>query len=102
LPPLWLISRRYYIQQAEALLSWASATRDEAKAARLHAQEAEELERANKQGKPADLDPLLSEFNDEHMLNKGGGKPEQRQAGPSTTARATRSRSASSRAPIAM
>jgi hypothetical protein len=70
-------SASYYIRQAKALLSWAHATKDEARAARLHAQAAKELERAKRADEPVDLDPLLSEFNDEHMLNKGGGKPEE-------------------------
>jgi hypothetical protein len=69
-------SARYYLQQAKALLSWASATRDEAKADRLRARAAEELEQAKQAGEPTDLDPLLSEFNDGQML-KGGGKSEE-------------------------
>jgi hypothetical protein len=69
-------SASYYIRQARALLLWAHATRDEARAARLHAQAAKELECA-KRADPVHLDPLLSEFNDEQMLNKGGGKPKE-------------------------
>jgi hypothetical protein len=50
--------------------------KDEGKATRLHAQAARELERAKQAAEPADLDPLLSEFNDGQML-KGGGKSEE-------------------------
>jgi hypothetical protein len=68
-------SARYYVEQAKALLSWAQATKDESKATRLHAQAAKELERAKQAGEPGDLDPLLSEFNERQMVNKGGGTP---------------------------
>jgi hypothetical protein len=68
-------SATYYIRQARALLSWAHATKDEAKADRLRAQAADELEQAKRAGASADLDPLLSEFNDNQMLNKDGAKP---------------------------
>jgi hypothetical protein len=64
-------SASYYLSQAKALLSWASATKDKAKADRLRAQAADELEQAKQAGEPTDLDPLLVEFNDEQMLNKG-------------------------------
>jgi hypothetical protein len=69
-------SARYYVEQAKALLSWAQATKDEGKATRLHARAAKQLERAKQAAEPADLDPLLSEFNDGQML-KGGGKSEE-------------------------
>jgi hypothetical protein len=62
------------LRQAKALVSWAQATRDEA--TRLRAQAAMELERAKQApGTTADLNPLLSEFNDQQMY-KAGGKRE--------------------------
>jgi hypothetical protein len=69
-------SARYYVQQAKALMSWANATRDKDKAARLHAEAARELERAKEAPAAPDINPLLSEFNDQQML-KGGGKPDE-------------------------
>jgi len=66
-------SRRYYIQQAKALLSWARATNDGAKASRLRAQAAKELERARQADEPADvLDSVVTKFNAERMVKKGG------------------------------
>jgi len=66
-----LPSATYYILQARALLSWAHATKDEAKADRLRAQAADELEQAKRAGESADLDPLLSEFNEQSDAEQG-------------------------------
>jgi hypothetical protein len=64
-------SAKYYIEQAKALLSWATATRDETKAACLRAQAAKELERAKEAQDPAEvLNSAVSEFNERKMLNK--------------------------------
>jgi hypothetical protein len=64
-------SQSYYIQQARALLSWARATKDRAKASRLRVQAAKELERAKEAGEPAEvLDSVVAEFNAERMLKK--------------------------------
>jgi hypothetical protein len=68
-------SARYCVQPAKALVSWAQATNDKGKATRLHAQAATELERAKQAaGAPSDLNPLLSDFNNQQMYK--GGKPQ--------------------------
>jgi hypothetical protein len=64
------------IAAGKALVSWAQATTDNGKATRLRAQAAMELERAQQApGTTADLNPLLSERNDQQMY-KAGGKRE--------------------------
>jgi len=61
-------SERYYWQQAMALLSWAQATTDQARAEKLRERAARELARAGEdKGAITDLNRLLTEFNDQQM-----------------------------------
>ena len=64
-------SERYYRQQATALLSWARATRDKAWADVLRGRAAKELEQAkDASGAITDLNPLLTDFNDQQMRDR--------------------------------
>jgi hypothetical protein len=61
-------SERYYRQQATALLSWALSTTDKAWAAILRERAAQQLEQAAGASETiTDLNPLLSEFNEQQM-----------------------------------
>ena len=62
-------SERYYRQQAMALLSWARATRDKAWADVLRGRAAKELEQ-DASGAITDLNPLLTDFNDQQMRDR--------------------------------
>jgi len=64
-------SERYYRQQALALLSWARATTDKAWADVLRGRAAKELEQATEDnGAITDLNPLLTDFNDQQMRDR--------------------------------
>ena len=64
-------SERYYRQQAMALLSWARATSDKAWADVLRGRAAKELEQAkDASGAITDLNPLLTDFNDQQMRDR--------------------------------
>ena len=64
-------SERYYRQQAMALLSWARATRDKAWADVLRGRAAKELDQAkDASGAITDLNPLLTDFNDQQMRDR--------------------------------
>ena len=66
-------SERYYQQQAMSLLSWARATTDKAWADVLRGRAAKELEQAREDpGGITDLNPLLTEFNDQQMRERRG------------------------------
>jgi hypothetical protein len=62
-------SERYYRQQAMALLSWARATTDKAWADVLRGRAAKELEQ-DASGAITDLNPLLTDFNDQQMRDR--------------------------------
>jgi hypothetical protein len=64
-------SARYYRDQAKLLLSWARAANDPACAARLRTRAANALEEARdaREAVP-DLNPILSEFNQQQLLCK--------------------------------
>ena len=64
-------SERYYQRQAMALLSWARATSDKAWADVLRRRAAQELEQAkDARGAVTDLNPLLTDFNDQQMRDR--------------------------------
>ena len=63
-------SERYYRQQAMALLSWARATTDKAWADILRGRAAKELEQAKGASGVTDLNPLLTDFNDQQMRDR--------------------------------
>lgn len=60
-------SEQYYRQQATALLSWARATTDKACAAMLRERAAKQLEQAAEAETITDLNPLLTDFNEQQM-----------------------------------
>lgn len=64
-------SARYYRDQAKLLLSWARAANDPARAARLRTRAANALEEARdaREAVP-DLNPILSEFNQQQLFCK--------------------------------
>jgi len=64
-------SERYYRRQATALLSWARATTNKAGADVLRGRAAKELEQAkDASGAITDLNPLLTDFNDQQMRDR--------------------------------
>ena len=64
-------SARYYRDQAKLLLSWARAANDPACAARLRTRAANALEEARDAREAvSDLNPILSEFNQQQLFCK--------------------------------
>jgi hypothetical protein len=66
-------SAQYYIGQARTLLEWARATTDKAYARALRMRAGALLQKAHDaRAAVADLNPLLSDFNDRQMRGPSG------------------------------